>query len=201
ELDRVETVDYKVKREKLFEGLESAETVERESDDTSEEGKKSEELERRLAQAWKDNQVCRHEISTLQRKNDAMGREIERLKKTLADKEETEDDVEEQEPEQMEFPYRTKLKIVVYGGFEVFHKSLLNLLPDVRIVESAAHIDVIPVRNADIVFLQTNKTGHSGFWTVCDACKSNGVPYVYLNYASAKRCAEVMVNEIKKIEK
>ncbi|MCD8148567.1 MAG: hypothetical protein LUE92_03170 [Clostridiales bacterium] len=47
-------------------------------------------------------------------------------------------------------------------------------------------------------FLQINKTDHSGYYTVCDACKSSGVPYIHLNYASAKRCAGVMVEEIKK---
>lgn len=199
EVDRLETAEYKLDRENLFEGLESVESTDEEA---PVEKKATEELERRLAQSQKDNQVCRHEISMLQRKNDALEREIQRLKSAIAEQSGEADEPTEMEPEEkIEFPYRTNLKVVVYGGFEVFHKSLMEFLPDARIVESAAHIDVTPVRNADIVFLQTNKTGHSGFWTVCDACKSNGVPYIYLNYASARRCAEVIVNEIKKIEK
>ncbi|MCD7745740.1 MAG: hypothetical protein LUI13_10745 [Lachnospiraceae bacterium] len=170
-----------------------------------------EEAERALRQAQKENQNCRHEISTLQR-------EIERLKKQLAEKEpsskNTENEAEDTEAgtpgaltktggaagESITFPYQTKLRVVLYGGFEVFHRELLKLLPDVRVIEPTSHIDVNPIRNADIVFLQINKTDHSGYWTVCDACKISGVPYIHLNYASAKRCAKVMVEEIRKIE-
>ncbi|MCC8163918.1 MAG: hypothetical protein LIO86_12325 [Lachnospiraceae bacterium] len=91
--------------------------------------------------------------------------------------------------------------MVLYGGFDVFHKEILKLLPDVRIVEASAHrMDTSPIRNADIVFLQINKTDHSGYYTVCDACKSSGVPYIHLNFASARRCAGVMVKEIEKIQ-
>lgn len=103
------------------------------------------------------------------------------------------------EPETVEYPWRTSFKVVLYGGFEIFHRELMKLLPDVRIVETGSHIDINPIRNADIVFLQINKTDHSGYYTVCDACKSSGVPYIHLNYASAKRCAGVMVEEIKKL--
>ncbi|MCD7956313.1 MAG: hypothetical protein LUG93_11315 [Lachnospiraceae bacterium] len=99
--------------------------------------------------------------------------------------------------EAVQYPYHTKLKVVLYGGFDVFHRELL---PDVRIVEITAHIDVNPIRNADIVFLQINKTDHSGYWTVCDACKNSQVPYIHLNYASARRCAGVMVEEIEKLK-
>ncbi|MCD8104768.1 MAG: hypothetical protein LUF35_07170 [Lachnospiraceae bacterium] len=161
------------------------------------------EAEHALRQAQKENQVCRHEISMLQR-------EIDRLRNRLAEnekgREKNGDGGEEEEAagkaaaETVQYPYRTKLRVVLYGGFDVFHRELLKLLPDVRVVEISAHIDVNPIRNADIVFLQINKTDHSGYWTVCDACKNSQVPYIHLNYASAKRCAGVMVEEIKKLQ-
>ncbi len=159
-----------------------------------------EETKRALHQAQRENQVCRHEISTLQR-------EIERLKNRLAEKEQLNETTVSLEKSgsnadvHVEYPYRTKLRVVLYGGFEVFHRELLKLLPDVRVIETSAHIDTNPIRNADIVFLQINKIDHSGYWTVCDACKNSGVPYIHLNYASAKRCAGVMVEEIRKIER
>ncbi len=107
----------------------------------------------------------------------------------------------ETQEEPIEYPYRTGLRIVLYGGFEVFHEELLKLLPDVWVVEYAVHIDTTAVQNADIVFLQTSKTAHSGYDTVCDACKSCGVPYIHLNYAGARRCADVIVREIRKRER
>ncbi|MCD7726461.1 MAG: hypothetical protein LUI12_13080 [Clostridiales bacterium] len=159
-----------------------------------------ETLEKDLKQARKENQSYRHEISTLQR-------QLERLQHQLAEQnsnkqsESAEIEASEEIVPETKYPYRTKLKVVVYGGFDVFHRELKNLLPDVRIVEASSHIDVRPFRNADIVFLQINKTDHSGYYAVCDACKSSGVPYIHLNYASAKRCADVMVREMWKMGK
>ncbi|MCC8150831.1 MAG: hypothetical protein LIO96_05115, partial [Lachnospiraceae bacterium] len=165
-----------------------------------------ENAERELRQARKENQACRHEIRILQQ-------EIERLKGRIAKKEQREDasgeTAEEDAREKtgtaaadaVQYPYRTNLRVVLYGGFEEFHRKLLKYLPDVRVVSPSAHIDINPFRNADIVFLQINKTDHSGYWTVCDACKSSGVPYLHLNYASAKRCAEMMVDQIRKMER
>lgn len=160
-----------------------------------------EELQKALNLARKANQSCRHEISLLER-------EVERLKGLLEEKKsaavetEEEDDTEETASEvKFDFPFRTDLRVVVYGGFEVFHRELLKLIPGIRIIEPSSHVDVKPLRNADIAFLQINKTDHSNYWAVCDACKNAGVPYIHLNYASARRCAEVMVTEIKKIER
>ncbi|MCC8152721.1 MAG: DUF5082 domain-containing protein [Lachnospiraceae bacterium] len=167
-----------------------------------EEAAAREEAERSLKLARKENQACRHEINSCRREISALQQDVERLKAELTKKQnggEVSEEAEVEEPETVEYPWRTSLKVVLYGGFEIFHRELLKLLPDVRIVETGSHIDVNPIRNADIVFLQINKTDHSGYYTVCDACKSSGVPYIHLNYASAKRCAGVMVEEIKKL--
>lgn len=154
--------------------------------------------EKELAAARKEIRSLDHEISKLKK-------EIERLKQAepAEDIDFTEEEqIEEEQKERQEiitFPYRTDMKIVVYGGFEKFHKRLQEYLPEVRIVEATAHVDVNPVRNADIVFLQTNRTDHSNYYLVLDTCKASNVPYVYLNYASAEKCAEVIVNEIEKM--
>jgi len=209
-LDRVNTLndDYRFASEYPTAGEKKAEESSEETTDirVEKEIAARKVAERALQQARKDNQVCRHEISSLQR-------EIERLKSRLAEKEQERSisgdlDLEgTDDPTGMEtavkavkYPYHTKLRVVLYGGFDVFHRELLKLLPDVRVVEISAHIDVNPVRNADIVFLQINKTDHSGYWTVCDACKNSGTPYIHLNYASAKRCAGVMVEKIEKLQ-
>ncbi len=89
-------------------------------------------LERELKRARKENQSYRHEISNLQR-------EMERLQHQLTERkrfDETQIETKTEEAPEIEYPYRTKLKVVVYGGFDVFHRELKNLLPDVRIVEN-----------------------------------------------------------------
>ncbi len=193
----LETGGYDYDYDEMY-GLRAGDAPSEGADSVEKERSAREEAERRLKQAQKENQAARHEIHTLQK-------EIERLKRqTAAPKgaeKAPEADAEGSPPEgPITYPYRTNLRVVVYGGFEVFHKELLKLLPDIRIVASAAHVDPAPVRNADIVFLQTNKTNHSNYWAIRDACKNCGVPYIHLNYASAKRCAEVMVEEIRKLE-
>ncbi len=157
--------------------------------------------ERDLKQAQKENKLQRHEISTLQRENEALRQQLAELQKKPAAPPEDEVDRPVSEEDETVFPFEIDLKVVVYGGFEVFHQELLKLMPGVRIVEYSAHIDLSPIRNADIVFLQYNKTSHSGYWTVRDACKAAGVRFFHLNYASARRCAEVMAEQIRKMER
>lgn len=154
------------------------------------------EAERHLKQARKENKEYRHEIRVLQK-------EIEQLKQQAIRQEESEvetvTEIERAPVDEISFPYKSDLKIVLFGGFDTFHLEILKYFPDIRIMEPAAHLDVAPVRNADIVFIQINKTNHGCYWAVRDACKNSGVPYRHLNYSSAKRCAEVMVEEIRKL--
>ncbi|MCC8029534.1 MAG: hypothetical protein LIO75_07055 [Lachnospiraceae bacterium] len=193
-----ETGETETRKESREAGVRKAEADER----IRAEAAAREEAEHSLKLARKENQACRHEINNCRREISALQQEVERLKTELAEKQNDggmSEEPESTEPKTVEYPWRTSFKVVLYGGFEIFHRELLKLLPDVRIMETGSHIDINPIRNADIVFLQINKTDHSGYYTVCDACKSSGVPYIHLNYASAKRCAGVMVDEIGKL--
>lgn len=158
-------------------------------------------------QLRKENKANRHDISTMQK-------EISRLRKQLHESKVANSNIESgaileeiidkndiAENTDVSFPYELKIKAVLYRGFEVFHSELLQLIPDLKIVEVSNHVDITPVRNADIVFLQTNKTNHSKYWSVRDACSINDIPYFHLNNANAKLCAIEMVQEIEKIQK
>ncbi len=158
-----------------------------------------EEANRQIKQAQKESQLCRHENAQLQRENERLKKRLAELTTSITPQEQMPASTTAAKPE-ITFPYHTKKKVIVYGGFEVFHKELQKLLPEVRIVEHTAHIDVAPIRGADLVCMQINKTSHSGYWTVRDTCKASGVPYVHLNYASARRCAEVIVEELEKLD-
>ncbi|MCD8216210.1 MAG: hypothetical protein LUC97_11325 [Clostridiales bacterium] len=205
-VDKIENTDYYTEYDNLFDlGYSSViNTIEKTVTEKvpavppTVTDKEKEELERSLKQQRKENQSCRHEINNLQRKVESLQQELEQMKHQRQESEISEEEAAVTK-EKISFPYRTKLKVVIYGGFDVFHRSLLKLLPDVRIIEVSAHVDLKPFKNADIVFLQINKTDHASYWSVCDACKGAGVPYLHLNYSSAKKCAEVMVEEINKI--
>ncbi len=163
------------------------------------------EAEKSLKRAARENQEYRHEIASLQR-------EIEKLKEELSDLRnspghteippngtEQNDAPDASVQQEITFPYKTDLKVVVYGGFDVFHQELLKYLPDLRILPPASHLDLTPLKTADIVFLQTNKTNHAGYYMARDTCKNAGIPCFYLNYASAERCAEEIVRQIQKL--
>lgn len=158
-------------------------------------------------QLRKENKANRHDISTMQKEISRLRKQLHESKvansniKSDAIAKVTTDKNDVAENTDVSFPYELKVKAVLYGGFEVFHSELLQLIPDLKIVEVSNHVDITPVRNADIVFLQTNKTNHSKYWSVRDACSINDIPYFHLNNANAKLCAIEMVQEIKKIQK
>ncbi|MCD8154659.1 MAG: hypothetical protein LUF78_08250 [Clostridiales bacterium] len=142
-VDRCESANFELPYGKLYDFIEEERAAEEKVEENKEETQpqsadlKINELEQDLKQSRKANQTCRHEIGVLER-------EVERLKRLLEEKDRmaekenvvVEDDAEEAVPVvQFKFPYHTKLKVVVYGGFEVFHRELLKLIPDVRVIE------------------------------------------------------------------
>lgn len=154
-----------------------------------------------LELALKDNKKYRHEINQLRRDNEVLQRKIEELLEKENEPKTIKDEVYEDKSEDIKYPYDiSNLKISLFGGFDVFHNELKKYIPGIRIIELAAHIDVAPIKKSDIVFIQANKTNHSNYYTITDACKKAGVKFYHLNYASPKRCAEEIVREIENIK-
>lgn len=148
----------------------------------------------------KENKALRHEINMLKK-------ELEKFNVSEdnsvidVDKGDIEASVHRTQVKNIEYPYYfNDYKITLFGGFDVFHRELRKYLPDIRIVDLASKIDTTPIKNSDLVFIQTNKTNHGNYWTIVNACKSAGVKHFHLNYASAKKCAEIIVTEIEKIK-
>ena len=44
--------------------------------------------------------------------------------------------------------------------------------------------------NCEVVWLQTNALGHSGYYKVIDIVRRNHIKVCYFSYASAEKCAE-----------
>lgn len=161
-----------------------------------------EEARRQRKAAEHESQMLRHEIAKLRRELEQMKGQLERSN-ALLELYESRDEELREETETVEtslFPFSTNRKIVLFGGFHSFHLDILKLIPGLRIIPSASRIDVTPVRNADIMFIQINNTSHSNYWTVCDAAKAGMVPYYHLNYASPRRCAEEIVHRIREMD-
>ena len=163
--------------------------------------KERDEALKKCKAAERECQRMRHDAAEKERAHNELEEEIKRLQEQLARRDELIDAYacveEELKEEEITFPFITDRNVVLYGGFRVFHTEIEKLIPGIRIVETASHIDTSAFRNADIIFLQINRISHSSYWNVCETAKNSGVPYYHLNFASAKRCAEEMVKRIR----
>ena len=93
-----------------------------------------------------------------------------------------------------EFPYTTQKRTVIFGGHDTFLKAIRPMLPDVKYVD-VRNMAFSPeiIRNADVVWIQTNCMSHSQYASIVRYCKQAGVQMRYFVYAGAEKCAEQVV--------
>ena len=51
------------------------------------------------------------------------------------------------------------------------------------------------IKNANVIWIQTNALGHTNFYKIIDVARVHGVPVRYFSYASAVKCAEQIILE------
>lgn len=98
-------------------------------------------------------------------------------------------DEEEVQESSISFPYRTKAKVVVYGGHATWLKVIVKLLPNVKFIDPYADPDVNTIRNADVVWMQTNAMPHNKYNKIMEIVRMKKIPVKYFAYASAEKCA------------
>lgn len=97
------------------------------------------------------------------------------------------------------FPYTSSNRIVVFGGHESWAREIKPKLPMVRFVDRETVPNVNMIRNADVIWIQTNALCHPHFYKIVDEAKKNNVPIRYFSYASPTKCAEQLVVEDRKM--
>jgi hypothetical protein len=102
---------------------------------------------------------------------------------------------EETAPPKIEFPYKTNGNICVFGGHDTWLKAIRPMLPDVAFIncDMRPHPDLI--RNADVVWIQTNCMSHAYFEQIIGVVRQYNVRCRYFGYAGAQKCAEQIVND------
>ena len=94
------------------------------------------------------------------------------------------------------FPYETKKRMVVFGGHDAFLKGIKPLLPNVRFVDvEDLTFDPNIIRNADMVWVQTNYMSHAQYGSIMNVTRKHNVQLRYFAFASAVKCAEQVVKE------
>ena len=176
-----------------------------------EEKQRIQDLQDQLSEAKRENEALRNELAALRKKSrkEESEREEERrisiqehreladLRELVFCKEQGEEpEGESAAPAQVVLPYSVRKKTVVFGGHESFRKAIKPLLPDVRFVD-AGRSTFSPdlVRNADVVWLQTNRMSHSQFYQIAALCRGAGIQMRYFTSASAEKCAVQLAEE------
>ena len=108
-------------------------------------------------------------------------------------------DVKEVPEQIISFPYYTKKRTVIFGGHDTFLKEIRKRLPEVKYVNISNYgFNVDIVRNADVVWVQTNCISHTQYARILKAVRTYGIQLRYFSCASARKCAEQIVEEDRK---
>ena len=99
-------------------------------------------------------------------------------------------DNEDSEEITVAFPYTAKKRSVIIGGHDSWLKAIKPLLNNVRYISSSEQPNPTLILNSEVVWLQTNALGHSGYYKIIDIVRRNRIKVCYFSYASAEKCAE-----------
>ena len=86
-------------------------------------------------------------------------------------------------------PYSASARIVIFGGHDSWLRAIRPMLPNVRFIDPYTNPDVNLIRNADVVWMQSNAMPHSYYNKIMDIVRQRKIPVKYFAYASAEKCA------------
>jgi len=110
-----------------------------------------------------------------------------------------ENEIREKPAKEIQYPYETRKRTVVFGGHDTFLKAFRPMLPTVKYVDTAIYsFSPEIVRNADVVWIQNNCISHSQYGNIVRLTRQYGIQLRYFAYASAEKCAEQLVIEDQK---
>lgn len=106
--------------------------------------------------------------------------------------------------EQEKFDYRyqdikinnTYKKICVFGGHESWIKGIKNILPNVHFVNYEKNYSDELVKNADMIWIQSNAIKHSFYNKVVNTARKWAIPCQYFQYAGVQKCAQQIIKLI-----
>ena len=97
-----------------------------------------------------------------------------------------------------DFPVYMNQNIVLFGGRDRYCQDIAELLPDIRIVQpKQALSNAAPLRQADMIFVQTNFLSHSKYYFVRDLAKAHNIPLRHIPTANPKLSAKFILSSLK----
>ncbi len=166
----------------------------------------TEELEKEIAVLRKENEQLRSslyhtgcELRSIKKKQESADARISQERQELTDLRELvfhqQEGIylDEKQTTGVTFPCRTTQRIVVFGGHDSWAREIKPKLPDVRFVDRTVLPNANMIRNADVIWIQTNALSHAYFYKIVEEVRKYNVPVRYFSYASAAKCAEQIV--------
>lgn len=119
--------------------------------------------------------------------------ELAQLRETLLRLETASEDDTPEDAAAVSFPWQVTRRVLSFGGHDTWSKAIRPLLPGIRFYEREMLPDLTAIRGADVIWLQTNALSHKHYYRIMDAARREGIPVRYFAFASARKCAEQVV--------
>ena len=153
------------------------------------------ELRMALHEETRSKKQALKDICRLQADNERLRQELADLR-DLIFSQQAEMPPQTEENCAVQFPVKTSRRIVSFGGHPNWIRDMKILLPDVAYFSA----EVIPnkdiLRNADVVWVQTQYISHAAFYRIISALGQN-TQLRYFSSKSARSCAEQMATSEK----
>lgn len=154
----------------------------------------NDDLKKALYAATKEAEQVRSEAERSNEERASEQQELYDLRELVFRQTNEEEESESGQDASIRWPYTAKKRTVVFGGHETWLKAIRPLLPNVAFARSQnPNTDLI--RNADIVWIQTNALSHKSFYKIINITRTYHIPVRYFGYASAQKCAVQLVQD------
>lgn len=147
------------------------------------------ELKRALHQAEADYRVEKKRLNEQENEYEVTRQELIELRELIYKIQNSDERDNDRDDIQIELPYTAKKKIVIFGGHASWLRTIKQLLLNVRFIDPYTKPDTNLIRNADVVWMQSNAMPHSFYNKIMEITRQRKIPVKYFSCASAERCA------------
>lgn len=149
------------------------------------------ELKKQLEEAERQKNRALAKADAVLSESQAERRELADLRELMFNQENGVDDTVTGDSS-VSYPYMFKKSMVVYGGHDTFLKVMKERFPNARFIDTTV-VNADVVRNADILWVQTNCISHPQYWNLVRAASLHNKPLRYFVAAGTERCSRQMI--------
>lgn len=151
------------------------------------------ELRRALYESERTARQFQEQLLEEERQSARERMELNQLRDVLYRIKSGEEQGERQTEAVIELPWQVTRRVLVFGGHDTWLKAIRPMLPGARFFEKESLPDLNALKNADVVWIQSNAISHKFFCRVIHAARKANIPVRYFGFASARKCAEQLV--------